>query len=620
MLQKLRNLTNTIFVKIIICLLILSFVLWGIGDLFRSKLTSRVAKIGNISISQEYLDYRTKLLKERYAEYLGDTASSDPSLMQNLALNNIIRDKIIELESNELGYKINNKLAFSLIKNNINFLDIDGKFSKIKLENYLLQSNITEAILFKNLSKEIVTEIFNNSLNNDSIAFPKLYKLERDFINQQRTISLITVKIPKIIPEITNPTESELLDFYSKHKEDYILPETSDFQIISFHCKNFENKVTVTNLDAKQEFETNTDKYHIPEQRQIQQLFSKSQEKINKAHKDLENGKDFTKIAQNLNMEEEKINLGFQVRKKLYSGFVEQIFNLNTGQYTTPIKGPFGWHIFKLLTIKKGQQVSFTTVKQKIIQSLTEQKSCNLATEYFNKAENDIAAQLSLQDIATNYKLSIQNFDKVKAGNAPHIDGLNQIQSQKLHKIILSEKETNIIKSKIFDKHLFILYNLKQINDQRYLTIDEIKGVLDTRWKTNKHQIQYQDIAKKIHSELKENDGRTDISNKLKQEYNFSLSNITLTRDSDILPIEFTEQIFKLAQDNISEVFFDQENNQYLLAKLLHLKTKQLSPGKQMLMDENIKNNYLQYFNNNINNAYINYLMKKYKVELKTDI
>ena len=70
MLQKLRNLTNTIFVKLIICLLVLSFALWGIGDIFRSKLTEHIAKVGGFSVSKEYLDYRTEIYAINIASIL----------------------------------------------------------------------------------------------------------------------------------------------------------------------------------------------------------------------------------------------------------------------------------------------------------------------------------------------------------------------------------------------------------------------------------------------------------------------------------------------------------------------------------------------------------------------
>ena len=99
MLQKLRNLTNTIFVKLIIGLLILSFAFWGSGDIFRSKITNHVAKIGNFSVSPAYLEYRTKLLQDRYRQYFNSENDIDSSMIQNLALNTIIREKIIDFET-----------------------------------------------------------------------------------------------------------------------------------------------------------------------------------------------------------------------------------------------------------------------------------------------------------------------------------------------------------------------------------------------------------------------------------------------------------------------------------------------------------------------------------------
>lgn len=619
MLQKLRNLTNTIFVKLIIGLLILSFALWGIGDMFRGKITNHVAKIGNFSVSPAYLEYRTKLLQDRYRQYFNSENDIDSSVIQNLALNTIIREKIIDFETQELGYIVDNKLAFSLIRENQNFLDVKGDFSQVKFKNYLIQQNITEANLFDNLSKEISSNIFNSGFSNTSIDFPKLYELESNFVNEERIVSLIKINIPKTIPDIKNPMESELLDFYSKYKEDYILPETRDVEILHFSCAEFANKVEISDDKAKLEYKKNLDKYQVLEQRKVQQLYSESEEQIKKAHLDLSQGKGFTDVAKTLNMSEKDINLGFLDKKKLYSNFVAPVFNADMNEYSSPVKGPFGWHIFKVTEIKAGKKISFINAKQQVIDALQEQESCSLAVKSFNNAEDNVSANLPFKDIAQNYGLPIKSYDKVQLQSGINSSELSDEQREKLVQLIFSSKATNIINSEVLGENHFILYNVKQIYEKRYLTIDEIKGVLSTRWKKEKHQEKYKSIADTIYTALKDEDDKHQKLRKLKRQYKFSFANTNISRDNDSFPEGFINNIFSLSDNDISEAFYNEAHGQYLLAILDKVQIKETSPGQKMLLNENIKNNYLKYFNSNINSTYLNYLINKHNVVLRSN-
>ena len=613
MLKKIRRLTTTIFVKLIITLIILSFAAWGIGDLFRNKLTEHVAKVGKLSISKEYLDYRTNNLLEQYKN---TKQQIDQSIIRKATLSNIIKEKIVDYESDSLGYRASNKLAFSLISKESFFLDKDGSFDNNKFKNYLLQRNISEQNLFQNLRQNITSEVFSNALRTNALSFSKLYKLQSDYINEERTVSLITIKTPQHIKNVSTPTESELLDFYGKNKQNYLNPETRNFQIIDFSCNKFLSQIKISDQEIKEEFDSNSNIYQIPQKRKILQLFSKSKDSIDEAYKKLNNGKNFEIIAVELKMKNSDIDLGLQNRRKLYHSFVEPIFSLDKNQYTEPIKGPFGWHIFKVTEIHSGKKVALSQVKNDIAENLKKQKSCKIAISNFNSAEDDIASGMKLVDIAKKYNLDLLKFKNIKVKDSLKIGTLDITNSEPLLRQIFLTSDTNKLYTKLFGDENFVIYSLKQVNSSRYFTLDEIRGVLSEEWRIAKHKEKYNNISNTIYDILNKS---PDIRKKLyllKKQYKFSIANNIYTRDSEKIPLEFLEQIFNLDDNKISKPFYDQKNHQYLLAILNSTKVKKSSPGQQMFLDENLKDNYLGYFNNSVMDSYLNYLMKKHKVEI----
>ena len=58
MLSNIRNFSKTIFAKILLVIMVIPFVLWGMGSVFNSGNTNNIVKINNHNIStQDFMDY-----------------------------------------------------------------------------------------------------------------------------------------------------------------------------------------------------------------------------------------------------------------------------------------------------------------------------------------------------------------------------------------------------------------------------------------------------------------------------------------------------------------------------------------------------------------------------------
>ncbi len=159
MLSSLRKFSETIFAKIFIALIALSFVFWGISDFFRSNNSNSIAEIDGeeISINQFLFEFN-KIIRNNNIQSEKIAINNNIHL---LAISNIVSDKLLKIHGKNIGVNINDVTIAIQIKNSNEFKDKET-FSRTKYEKFLLERNINSKILEeqinKNLKRKIITE------------------------------------------------------------------------------------------------------------------------------------------------------------------------------------------------------------------------------------------------------------------------------------------------------------------------------------------------------------------------------------------------------------------------------------------------------------------------------
>ena len=124
--------SKSIFVKILVGIIILPFVFWGMGDVFRGGNQNVVATIDSNKIStQEFVNYVKRLdLDENQINNLRKT-----DLLEKI-LSEYIGKKVFELEIQNQGIVVSDNSLRNIITNDKLFLKKE-KFSRTEYEKFL---------------------------------------------------------------------------------------------------------------------------------------------------------------------------------------------------------------------------------------------------------------------------------------------------------------------------------------------------------------------------------------------------------------------------------------------------------------------------------------------------
>ena len=119
MLTSIKKYITSFFGKILIIIIILPFLFWGMGDVFRSGNQNVVATIDSEKVSaQEFLAYLNRLnLNDEDRKSLTSTDLLDK------ILSDYIGKKIIDLEMERLGVRLSDKSLSKIIMNDETFFE-----------------------------------------------------------------------------------------------------------------------------------------------------------------------------------------------------------------------------------------------------------------------------------------------------------------------------------------------------------------------------------------------------------------------------------------------------------------------------------------------------------------
>ena len=222
MIKSIKKYSKSFFFKILVGIIILPFVFWGMGDVFRGGNQNIVATIDSEKIStQEFMNYLNRLnLGDKEREQL-----TNGDLLQKI-LSNYIGKKVLNLELQDLSVEISNKSLKSIITNDETFFK-DDKFSRTKYEKFLLSNSLSAPLFEENIVEQEKKRQLLSYLS-EGINIPNfLVQYEYNKENQTKEIKYIDLKNYYDKPI----TKIQLNETYEKNK-DFFKEEYKNFNYI----------------------------------------------------------------------------------------------------------------------------------------------------------------------------------------------------------------------------------------------------------------------------------------------------------------------------------------------------------------------------------------------------
>ncbi len=410
MLQAIRSRAGSVIVKTLFVLLILSFGLWGIGDIFRNHAPETVvATVGDQSIHAEDLQNALRPALERLRLRLG-TAIDLPAAKQlgvvDEVLNSLIDRSLLEQEAARLRLAVSDDVVRSVITRDPSFAGANGQFERAAFAALLAANHMTEEQYVARLRGDIPRGDILLAATTGVTAPPAMVDALYRYRNEKRVADIVTLPYAGAV-DLGQPTEDELTQFYDSHKDRFQAPEYRSFTLVSLSPADLMKGIEFPEAKLKEEYDQRQDEFAQPERREVEQILAPSEAKAKEAQAALAEGKSWKDVATTIaGQDPDTIDLGLMKRNEMPKILADVAFELPLNKPSEPIKSPLGWHILRVVKIEPPATQTFEEAKAKLEADLTRREAVDRVYKLANQVDDALAGGATLDDVAAKFGLT----------------------------------------------------------------------------------------------------------------------------------------------------------------------------------------------------------------------
>ena len=550
--------------------LIISFAIWGIGDIFRGFGANSVAKIGGTEISvEQFRQYYTDQL-QRVSRQAGRPISSDQARAIGLdrqIFGQLVAETTLDAQAQTLRLGLSNEDIAQRIVADQSFKGVNGQFDRSLFEQMIRQAGFTEARYVAEQRNVLLRRQIAQSISGDLKVPSSMLTAINQYQNEKRTIEYIALTAAQA-GDIPAPTDEQLSKYFEARKILFRAPEYRKVTLLSLTPADIAKPESISDDEAKKYFEQNKASFGTPEKREIRQMSFPTPEEAAAAADKLSKGTSWSDLVKERNLKESDLDLGTVTKADIIDpAIADAAFALKSGETSAPVKGAFGTVILQAGKIEPGTQKTYDDVAADIKKSMAEARARSELGTLRDKIEDERAAGSTLAETAKKFNLKSVTYDALdRAGRGP-----NGAQAPNL-------PTTPDVISAVFNTDIgvdndalqlpgggYLWYDVTGITRSRDRPLDEVKDQVVQRWRDDEAATRLQKKGDEMVAKLKAGAKLADLA----KEIGFtvgSTAGIQRGKPTPQTPAKLIDAVFKTPKGASAETEGNSQTQRYVFS------------------------------------------------------
>jgi peptidyl-prolyl cis-trans isomerase D len=473
--------------SIVMGVLILSFAVWGIADIFKGFGQSTLATIGNteISIEQFRQIYTEKL--QQFGRQFGRPLTMDQARAFGLdrqVLQQTIAEAALDEEARRMGLGQSDAEIMRMIYSDPNFKGVAGNFDPARFQATIRQFGFTEQRYIAEQRRVSLRRQIAGTVS-AGLEPPKvLIEAMIRFQNEQRTIEYVKLDAAQA-GTIDPPSPAALAGYFDERKTQFRAPEYRKISFVAVTPEEIGKWSDVSDEDARKIFEERRGKLGTPEKRQVSQIVFPNADEAAAARGRIAGGLSFEDLAKERGLAPSDVDLGTIAKSAIIDGAIaDAAFSLPSGEISQPVPGRFGVALVKIGKIEPGAEPAYESLAVALKKEIATERARARVSDLYNKIEDERGGGAGVIEAAQKLGLTAVTIDAVdRSGRLP--DGQLVTNIPRGLDVVSQafNSDVGVDNDPIQFNGGYVWYDVLGVTPSRERNLDEVKDQVEAKWR-----------------------------------------------------------------------------------------------------------------------------------------
>lgn len=422
MLQAIRSKVGSWVVKILFVLLIISFAVWGIGDL-TTNVSNDVAEVGDTTIDQQELDRAFRDEVARLRQMLGPDLTSEQARQLGVldqALERLIQQRLLLLNAREKGLRVGDAPVARTVAEFPAFRNAFGQFDANVMRALLAQAGMSEAMLVEQIRGDIARQQLVDTVAAGATAPRPLAEAVYRYRGERRIADVILIPAASM-PAPPPPEEAVLAQYHQDEAVRYTAPEYRTLTVASLSAADLADEIAVSEEDLREAYAARSAEFIQPEVRDLSQVVLADEAAARAVADAVAGGQTLEDAAKAAGAE--AVTLDDVTQEDLLPELAGPAFELAQGATSQPIQSPLGWHVVTAREVTPGGETPFEQARDELLVAVREERALDRLFEVSNAMDDALAGGASVEEAAAKVGATVVKLEQVDNTGAPAAGG-----------------------------------------------------------------------------------------------------------------------------------------------------------------------------------------------------
>lgn len=489
MLDSMRRGASSWIIKILLGLLIVSFAVWGIGDIFvGGAINPTVASVGDekITTSQLLENYQRDVndLSQRAGRPLTLEQGRELGLFEQ-SLRQMLSRATLSGIAGDLHLTISDPLVVGTIRSSPGFQGPTGSFDRIQFENALRSTGVNEKGYIELVRREMARDQLIDSITAGVAAPDWMAEQLFRYRLEGRIAELIPVTAASM-PDPGAPTDEALAAYHRANAGRYTAPEYRAVTFLHLSPEDIVAKLAVSEADLKAYYDAHRGSYFVPARKELEQLLYADEAAAKAGREKVAAGASVADVATETNA----INTGATSLGAINPGDLPPLVALavqplKEGDLSDPVRSDFGWHVVRVAKATPEQTRSFEEVRPELERMLKMERASDSLFELSNKLQDELAGGATLEETGAKLNLPVKSIAALdRDGRNPNglaIAELNELGDALIP--IFSAREKEVSDPVETSAQAYVVFRIDSITPAALRPLETVRDQVVADWR-----------------------------------------------------------------------------------------------------------------------------------------